>query len=45
MILKKLAIATILFYKIRLKLAKHLQARTFNGLSLHSEAIAPIREK
>ena len=22
--------------------AKHLQARTFHGLSLHSEAIAPI---
>ena len=32
--------------KAKLSQAKHLKARTFDGLSLYSEAIAPIiREK
>ena len=29
-------------YKKGSNMAKHLQARNFHGLSLHSEAIAPI---
>ena len=44
MILKSLTMAGILFFKIRTKFfsGKTLQARTFHGLSLHSEAIASI---